>query len=222
MDTKQIFLSGVIPIMNPFEFINQSKEKKDIYGVVVATVTNNKDPEGLGRAKVRYPWSSESGESYWARVMSFMAGKERGAFFLPEVGDEVLVAFEHGDVEYPVILGSLWSGEDKPPEKNAAGKNNIKKIRSRSGHELIFNDDKDAGQEKLEIHTAGGHQMLLDDAKGKEKITIKDKSGNTIEMDSIKNEIKIKSSMKISLEAQMIEIKANATLTLKGGIVRIN
>ncbi len=64
--------------------------------------------------------------------------------------------------------------------------------------------------------------MLLDDAKGKEKITIKDKSGNTIEMDSIKNEIKIKSSMKISLEAQMIEIKANATLTLKGGIMRIN
>jgi len=208
--------------MNLFEFINQSKERQNIYGVVVAIVTNNKDPEGLGRVKVRYPWSAESDESYWARTMSFMAGKERGAFFLPDVGDEVLIAFEHGDIEHPVVLGALWNGKDKPPEKNTDGKNNIKKIRSRSGHELIFNDDKSSGKEKIEVHTAGGHQILLDDSKGKEKITIKDKSGNTIEIDSVKNEIKIKSSMSISLEAQTIEIKANATLTLKGGIVKIN
>ena len=208
--------------MDLFKFINQSNEKQNIYGVVIGIVTNNKDPEGLGRVKVRYPWSGESGESYWARTMSFMAGKERGAFFLPEVGDEVLIAFEHGDIEHPVVLGALWNGKDRPPEKNTDGKNNIKKIRSRSGHELIFNDDKSSGKEKIEVHTAGGHQILLDDSKGKEKITIKDKSGNTIEIDSVKNEIKIKSSMNISLEAPMIEIKANATLTLKGGIVKIN
>ncbi len=87
-----------------------------IYGVVVGVVTNNKDDEGLCRVKVKFPWLVDDDESYWARLVSPMAGKERGIVFLPEVEDEVLVVFEHGDVNRPYILGALWNGEDKPPE----------------------------------------------------------------------------------------------------------
>jgi len=142
-----------------------------IYGVVVGVVTNNQDPDKLGRVKVRLPWLTGDYESNWARVATLMAGKERGSFFLPEVDDEVLLAFEHGDVRFPYVIGALWNGVDKPPRTNADGKNNQRAIKSRQGHELIF-DDSD-GKEQVEIHTKAGHQILLDDSSGQEKITIK-------------------------------------------------
>jgi uncharacterized protein involved in type VI secretion and phage assembly len=114
-----------------------------VFGVVVGVVTNNQDPDKLGRVKVRFPWLSQDDESYWARIAVLMAGNNRGAWFLPEVDDEVLVAFEHGDVRMPYVLGALWNGVDAPPRDNSDGKNNQRVIRSRSGHELVFNDDSD-------------------------------------------------------------------------------
>jgi uncharacterized protein involved in type VI secretion and phage assembly len=103
------------------------------YGVVVGIVTNNKDPDNLHRVKVRFPWLSNDVESHWARVAAPMAGKNRGAYFLPEVDDEVLVAFEHGQVDHPYVVGSLWNGKDNAPESNADGENNHRTLRSRSG-----------------------------------------------------------------------------------------
>jgi uncharacterized protein involved in type VI secretion and phage assembly len=183
-----------------------------ISGVVIGVVTNNQDDDGMGRIKVKFPWRDENADdSYWARIASLMAGPDRGAYFLPEVGDEVLVTF--------------------PPETNDDGKNNIRKIKSRSGHEIIFNDDAEASQEKLEIHTKAGHKITLDDSSGGEKIEIIDKSGNnSMTIDSVQNEISIKSSMKLSIESQMIEIKsggmmnieATGNLTIKGAMVMIN
>ena len=82
------------------------------YGVVVGIVTNNQDPENMHRVKVRFPWLSNDVESNWARVAAPMAGKGRGAYFLPEVDDEVLVAFEHGQVDHPFVVGCLWNGKD--------------------------------------------------------------------------------------------------------------
>ncbi|HEY9664289.1 MAG TPA: phage baseplate assembly protein V, partial [Allocoleopsis sp.] len=146
-------------------------------GVFIGIVTNNKDPEGLGRVKVKFPAREGEGESYWARIATLMAGQARGTFFLPEVNDEVLVAFEQSNINHPYILGCLWNGEDKPPDKNEDGKNNIRTIRSRSGHQITFNDDADGKKEKLEIQTKGGHRIVLDDASGSEKIEIKDKTG---------------------------------------------
>src|SRR5215510_12918555 len=90
-----------------------------VYGVVIGTVTDNKDPGGLGRVKLRFPWLVEDDESDWAPLATLMAGNQRGSFFLPEVDDEVLVAFFHGDPRYPFVLGSLWNGQDKPPATNA-------------------------------------------------------------------------------------------------------
>ena len=206
--------------MNPINMMHPSRYEKHINGAVVAMVTNTKDPDGTGRVKVVYPWNTNNGESYWARIMSFYAGEDRGALFLPEVDDEVLVIFEQGDMESPIIIGSLWSSKAKPPETNGDGKNNIKKIRTRSGHEIVF-DDSESGA-KLEIKSKSGHQITLDDALGGEKVTIQDKTGNSIEMDAVTNKITLKSSMQLSLEANIIDIKADSMLTLQGGIVKIN
>src|SRR5215510_16339114 len=109
-------------------------------GVMVGVVTNNQDPEGLGRVKVRFPWFSNEDESGWARIAAPMAGKERGIYFLPEVDDEVLVAFEHGRVDHPYVLGCLWNGQDTAPENNNDGENNHRTIKSRSGHVVRLND----------------------------------------------------------------------------------
>lgn len=167
-----------------------------IYGLVVGLVTNIQDPEKLGRVKVKFPWLHDSVESWWARIAYPMAGKERGYWWLPEVDDEVLVGFEHGDVRFPYIVGALHNGVDKPPQTNditgsfagvdcgggayptggqdfnGDGKNDLRFIRSRSGHLLIF-----------------------DDTNGKEKITIADKTGaHRIEIFTDKKKIVITSS----------------------------
>jgi len=218
--------------MNLLELLNDKSDTYastgKIYSVVVGIVTNNKDPEKLGRVKVKFPWLSEADESHWARLATLMGGKQRGSFYLPEVDDEVLVAFEHGDVRFPYVIGMLWNGKDTPPYDNSDGKNDVRSIKSRSGHEFIFNDNDQKG--KVEIKTKAGHIITLDDASGKEKITIKDKGNNTIEMDSTQKAISIKSDTKISIESKMIEIKsggmmkleATGQLTIKGAMVMIN
>ena len=183
---------------------------RHIFGVVIAVVTSNQDPEGLGRIKINFPWRGEKDESYWARIASPMAGNERGMVFYPEVDDEVLVAFEHGEINQPYVIGALWNGKDKPPETNSDGKNNIRKIKSRSGHEIIFNDDSTTKKEKIEIV---------------------DKTGsNKIKIDSMENSIDIESAMKLKIKSNNVEIEGTASLTLKsssvltiqGSIVKIN
>lgn len=209
----------------------ENRRRNRVNGIVPAIVTNNQDSEGLGRVKVRYPWLSENNESDWAKVMTFMAGGSRGGYFLPEVGDEVLVAFEQGDINYPYVIGAVWNMQDSPPETNSDGNNNIRKITSRSGHEILFNDDAQGQSEKIEILTNAGHRVALDDSTGQEKIEIIDKSGNnTIVIDSVQNSISIESaaalnikSPTISIEADAsLEIKSNGNLTLQGTLVRIN
>lgn len=202
-----------------------------IGGIVLGIVTDNKDPEGLGRVKLNFPWKDTNYESIWAPVATIMAGNDRGAFFLPEKGDEVIVAFDHGDIDHPYVIGTLWNGVDKPPESNSDGKNNIRKIKSRSGHEIIFGDDKDGKKEKIEIHSNAGHAILLDDSSGAEKIEIKDKTGNnSVLIDSAQNAINIASQMKLSIKSKdvtiesdgMMTIKASGNLTIQGSLVKIN
>jgi uncharacterized protein involved in type VI secretion and phage assembly len=136
------------------------------------------------------------------------------------VEDEVLVAFEHGDVQFPYVIGSLWNGKDVPPRDNADGKNNERVIKSRLGHELIFGDED--GKGKVEIKTKAGHQILLDDTSGSEKITVVDKSGsNKIELDSTAGSVAVTGDMKLSIKAQQIEITADSSLKIKGAQVEI-
>jgi uncharacterized protein involved in type VI secretion and phage assembly len=139
-------------------------------GVVTGIVKSLDDPDGQGRIELQFPWLSDSLRSSWAPVASALAGKDRGAFFMPEIDDEVLVAFEHGDINHPFILGFLWNGVDTPPE--TTNKNRI--IKTPGGHQLRF-EDKD-GAKKVILKSNGGHQIEIDDAS--EKITIKTNSGN--------------------------------------------
>lgn len=218
-----------------------------ILGVVVGIVVNNKDPEKLGRIKVKIPRLSDDEESNWARIVSFMAGKERGAFFLPEIDDEVLVAFEYGDINMPYIIGSLWNGVDKPPEDNSNGENNIRIIKSRSGH-VIKLDDKD-GNEKIEIIDKTGKNMIVVDSKENVisitsdkdiklsapngKISLAAKEIQTTSSDSTKidaMELKTKSSAFTSIEAFEIKVAADTTakieakvkMDIKGALVDVN
>ena len=212
-------MTGMIQLLSPDpETIGRAGK---IYGVVVGVVTNNQDPDKLGRVKVKFPWLDDQDESNWARVATTMAGNNRGTFFLPEVNDEVLVAFEHGNVNKPYVVGALWNGVDAPVRDNGDGKNNQRVIRSRAGHEFILNDED--GKEQVEIKTKAGHQFLLDDTSGSEKIAIIDKSGNNkIEIDTAQNSIAISAQTKISLKAQTIEITGDTELTAKSAKVEIS
>ncbi len=196
-----------------------------VFGVVIGVVTNNQDPENLHRVKLKFPWISDDVESTWARVVTPMAGAGRGVYFLPEVEDEVLVAFEHGLVDQPCVIGSLWNGEDTPPESNDNGENNHRTILSRSGHVLRFNDQ--SGSETIEIIDKTEKNKIVIDTAGN-SISIEADTEMTIKVSSGKlsiqaNGIEVKSQASLSVEAaQNIDIKAGAQLTLKGAIINLN
>jgi uncharacterized protein involved in type VI secretion and phage assembly len=215
--------------MNLFDVMNEidgrAPQTRRITGVVIGVVTNNKDEEKLGRVKVRYPWLGKDDESNWARVAAPMAGKERGIYFLPEVDDEVLVAFEHGDMRFPVVIGSLWNGKDAPPETNENGDNNVRVIKSRSGHIIRLNDEKD--KEKIEIiDKSEKNSIVFDTAKKtitittEENITLSASKGK-ITLDAKEIEIKSSDASKIKSGAGM-DVEASGTMNIKGSTVNIN
>jgi uncharacterized protein involved in type VI secretion and phage assembly len=176
------------------DLLPRGNDRDRIHGVVVGVVTNNQDPEGLGRVKVSFPWLADGHESHWARIATPMAGKGRGLYFLPEVDDEVLVIFEHGRVDCPFVLGALWNGKDAAPAKNTDGNNDLRVIKSRSGHTIT-----------------------LDDAEGAARITIADSTQkNTVVLDSAANTIAVTSEKDLVLKA-----KGNITLESSGGDVSI-
>src|SRR5258706_3648287 len=111
-----------------------------VKGVAIALVTQNKDDDSLCRVKVRYPWYDKPRESYWARLASPMGGDNRGVGFIPEVGDEGLVAFQREDVRVPSVLGVLRNGKEKSPFVNDDGMNDNRIIQSRKKHYLVFDD----------------------------------------------------------------------------------
>lgn len=186
---------------------------RDIAGVRVGIVRDNEDPENLGRVKLEFPWRDADDESHWARIATDMTGDGYGTYYLPEVDDEVLVGFQNGDIHSPIVIGSLWSGNRKPPEDNADGNNDIRKIETRSGHVVEFDDNDSEG--KVTVETNAGHTILLDDTSGSEAVTIEDKAGNTVEMDSTAGEIGIEANSAISLEAPTIELSADAEIAIE-------
>lgn len=149
-------------------------QRHRVYGFVLGIVTNNQDPDKLGRVKVNYHMLDQSVESDWCRVICFYAGTDRGSFFMPEVNDEVVLGFEYGDVNFPFVIGAVYNGKDKPPVQ-ANPDNNLKRFRSRSGHELTF-DDTD-GKEKISLIDSSKNNMIIIDVE-KDKITIQAKTGD--------------------------------------------
>jgi uncharacterized protein involved in type VI secretion and phage assembly len=187
-----------------------------VTGVVIAQVTNNEDPNQLGRVKLSFPWLSEDYESDWARVAHLGAGPSSGAAWLPEVGDEVLVAFEFGEVRRPYVVGGLWNGSDKPTHLEGIFDHGRLKQRgfvSRRGHKVLFLDDAQKS----------GITLLSSD--GKLKVNL-DETGGQIEI-SCQGKVKVSSMESMTLESQQdiairaqtgISIESQAQLSLKGEV----
>ena len=116
------------------------------YGLHYAVVCQNKDPDNLGRVKVRLPWldHGDTDQTFWAQLLTPMEGNKFGWYALPDVDDVVVVMFIAGDICQPVIVGGVWSKPDQSPEPNEDGKNNFRGYRSRCGHRLLFDDSKKA------------------------------------------------------------------------------
>ena len=158
-------------------------------GVVIGLVTDVNDPEGLGRIKVELPWLGDGVQSNWARLATGLAGPDIGMWFLPEIGDEALVAFEMDDIRRPYILGFLWNGDSTPPADDPA----LRIIKTVSGHALTFDD------------TSGDEAITVEDASGVNKITIN------------KDGVSIETTGEISFKAKKVTIKADTTMDLEAG-----
>ena len=214
--------------MSIYDLLKDDDNEKGlrIMGVAIGVVTNNKDPDNLGRVRLKFPWFSDDDESGWARVATLMAGKNRGTVFMPELDDEVLVAFEQGDMRRPFVIGALWNGVDTMPEEfSNDGKNNTRLIKSRSGH-VIKLDDSD-GSEKIEILDKSGSNSIVIDTSAS-SITIKADKDITLDAGKGKillnaKEVEIVSTTGIKVESgSEMNLKASATVTLKGATVNIN
>ena len=159
------------------------------------------DPQGEFRVLITIPAMKKTNNGIWAALASIDAGMNRGVFFLPEIGDNVIIGFVNGDLESPVILGSLHS-QSKPPAITPSDANNEKGFTTRSKMHIRFNDQTNT----ITIDTPAGNSIVLDESGM--QIEIKDQSSNKITM----------SSAGITLESPMnIEIKAGASLSLSAG-----
>lgn len=177
------------------------------YGVAPATVIDIKDPDGQGRVQITLPWCPDSdGGRYeaWARIATLFAGKDRGSWFMPEVGDELLVAFEHGDPTRPYVLGGLWNGTDDPPTAmDGAGRNDVKMIKSRNGVTITLDDQQ--GQEKLILETPGGQKLTLKDGPG--AVEIEDSNGNSVKLETAG--ITVTAAAKVTVNATQVAVSAS-------------
>jgi len=159
-----------------------------------AIVMENADPEGLGRIRVQFPWQKTMGEmTPWIRIVTPHAGSDKGFHFIPEVNEEVLIGFEGGNAEHPYMMGSLYNGSGKANAFKSE-KNDIKAIKTRSGHTFELND-----------------------ANGSESITITDKNGNIITIDTANNNITISALENMSLNAKNMQINVEENLDVTVG-----
>jgi uncharacterized protein involved in type VI secretion and phage assembly len=179
-------------------------ESSKVYETLIGVVTDNKDPSKLGRVKVKLPILSESETTFWVPIVMPGAGKNRGWFFIPEPEDEVLVIFEHGDLNRPLIIGSLWNGKDTPPSDNKNGKNDARMIKSRQGSKVTFDDSENPN-------------IVIEDGTGKGKITL-DTKNNKIIIEAIEGDVCFQSPTgDMTIIAKAMELKATENVEVHAG-----
>jgi len=214
-------------LLGAVESIVEATQKR-FFGVSIGVVSDTLDPLGQGRVKVKLPWFTESEETGWARIAVPFSGSNYGFYFIPKVDDEVLVAFEHGDIEHPYVVGGFWNLQDMPPEFSPIlGKSHI---RTQAGHDLTFDDLT----QSIEITTSTSQKISLDPLKievsnsaGTLKITL-DNSSQTMSLEAaLSLELKATS---IKIEGTNVEIsgtvktdvKSSGVCTIQAPLVKIN
>jgi phage baseplate assembly protein gpV len=171
--------------------------RPEIPGVVIGMVLDNADPEELGRIKIQLPWLNADYISAWAPVVQLSASESFGSLWLPEIGDQVLVGFDRGNIDYPYVLGCLYSGVKRPePPPETEGVVGERRIMSRARHMIEFND----GPELINIRIVTGDQTV------------------SITLDAEEQALNIVSAGQVSVEAVAgVSVKSGADVTIEAG-----
>ncbi|HUA45467.1 MAG TPA: phage baseplate assembly protein V [Solirubrobacteraceae bacterium] len=199
--------------------------RRVIAGLLTGVVTSNDDPQRLGRVQVHLPSIGDDIVTPWARIAAPMAGKQRGFYTLPEVGDEVLVGFEHGNPEFPYVLGALWNANATPPETNQPSSNDHRSWTSRSGHVIRLDDTN--GQERIQIiDKSTNNSVVISTSDNTIQISAQGditiaSSGGKVTIKATNVEITASESMKLDAGSN-VEVSASGQTTIKGGQVAIN
>jgi uncharacterized protein involved in type VI secretion and phage assembly len=188
----------------------------------LAEVVAIDDPESLNRVQIKliaYDGIDGQDLSLWARVVAPFAGDDRGTFFMPDVGDEVLVVFIQGDPRYPLVLGGLWSGKNKAPASMGSGGNILKRIKSKNGIQITLDDTQ--GTETLTMETPGGQSITLKDGPG--EIMIEDANGNSVKLHT--GGIDVTASAIVKVQASKVDVTAgmvnvDAAMAKFSGVVK--
>jgi uncharacterized protein involved in type VI secretion and phage assembly len=187
-----------------------------IPGVVTGVVKSVEDPDQQGRVQISLPYLGGQNDSTMAPVATLMSGGGRGSWFMPEVGDEVLVAFNQEDVQHPFIIGFLWNGKDKPPSKDISTK--VRRLRTVSGHQIDFDDR--GGEEKITITTHGGHKILMDDTPGSQGVSIKTSGGQEVTLKDQPASITIQTTMQNQIVVS--DAPPGITISAPNGILNVS
>ncbi|MCX6826247.1 MAG: phage baseplate assembly protein V [candidate division Zixibacteria bacterium] len=187
-----------------------------------AEVVDNYDPDKLGRIKVKFPWNDS--ETIWVRFMTLYAGKNRGWFCLPEIGDEVLVGYEQGNPDIPIALGALQNKDNPPHSDTDNSQNDVKMFMTKGGNEIYFMDE--AGNEQIKILMKDGkNSIIMELGSSTPKITIESKGDISIIGDNVsiesKKDIKIKAGANLNTEGMAIKEKSSSTLDIEGAMVTV-
>jgi uncharacterized protein involved in type VI secretion and phage assembly len=215
--------------MSLFDEILGSREPQEmrVYGVAVGEVIDNVDLMSGGRVQLRLPWLPDY--EPWARVAAVSAGSDRGVFFIPQVGDEVLVAFNHGDVRDAYVVGSLWNGEDDPPATGPTDPISKRMIKTPAGHVVELDDL----EQSVTVTTSTGQEVAL----GPDGIELKTSGGTAKVTLGTAGNVQIEATTElvlkatsVSIQGTSVEVKAGGSASIdgggacsvKGGVVTIN
>ncbi len=210
------------------ELMRPPKERDWSASLVVGVVTNNNDPEQMGRVRVKYPSLSDSEESGWARIATPSAGKARGLLMLPDVDEEVIIGFEHGDTRRPIVVGSVFNGKDKPGDdllQNRDGSFALlsnEKIHQHSKKDFEIKSDQNMTVEitKDETHTVSGNYKNEATGNGNlkaQQYTIEAGSSMTVKGVSVT----VEASASLTLKGATVDIQGSGPVNIKGAIINL-
>jgi uncharacterized protein involved in type VI secretion and phage assembly len=183
------------------------------HGVYPALVTDIVDPDSLGRVQVSFPWLGDGGQDVraWATLCTPYADDNQGFLVLPEVGSQVVVAFEAGNLRRPYIIGAAWNGRETLPHTPEQA-NNIRLWRTRADSRLEFDDT--AGAAKVRITMASGHEVVLDDSA--QEVTVKHGLGCVVKLTA--TNVEVTGNVTVKVTSPMVEV--DSAISTFSGIVK--